>query len=196
MRSTNSSKRPPTQRKISTRKPDSGSRTRTRSSDRRGRTSSTRRGGDEDRRSGRKAKKPDNSKLIIGMSVGGFFLLIMIIVAASSGGKKTNNYSGGSVVNSSSSKKPAFVLPVADRKKIFKEYIAGEEKIEDEAAAKMSSYSGDDIRKHGPQIQAEKRSKLGALRADLSEKYRKKYPKAAGTFIKKIIDEGIDKGWR
>ena len=204
-----SSRRPTkTQIKLSTSRPSGSSTRRTGGNDRRRtsstrrgaeddrrRTSSTRRGAEDDRKGGRKPKKQDNTKLIIGMCVGGFFLLILIIVAASSGGKKARYSNNNSGYNTNSGNKSSFTVPINDRKKIFKEYLAGERKIEAAASAKMDQLSGPAIRQEGPKIQAQKRTELGNLRVKLSEKYRKKYPKASGTFVKKIIDEGIDKGW-
>ena len=154
-------------------------------------TSKTRRGGDETRRGGKKPKKQDNTKLFIGVGVGVFMFLIIIIAAASSGGEP----SGGSTTTAET-KKSKFLLPLNVRKQIYSEYVAASIRFEDESRAELAALPDNERREKGPQVRRNKTTKENNFRVKLSSKYRKKYPKATGSFVKKIVDEGDDKNWR
>ena len=164
------SNRPKTQRDI-------GTSTRTRATQRRG----------EPKRGGKKNQKKDNTKLFIGIGVGAFFFLFIIIAAASGGG---DNRSAGSQTANSTSSKKSFNLPIDVRKKIYAEYIAGENRIEDNAQSKTTA-----DRSAGASIRTEVDRQKQSLRIELREKWQKKYPGVNSAFIKRVISEGIDKNW-
>ncbi|MCM8526319.1 MAG: hypothetical protein NE327_07375 [Lentisphaeraceae bacterium] len=163
------SNRPKTQREI-------GTSTKTRATQRRG----------EPQR-GKKNQKKDNTKLFIGIGVGAFFFVFMIIVAVNSGG------SGPAPVSntiSSTSKKPRFNLPLDVRREIYRDYISGENKIEDRAQRKTTA-----DRSAGADIRAEVDRQKQSLRIDIREKWQKKYPGVSSSFIKRVISEGIENNW-
>ena len=167
------SNRPKTQRDINTSK-----RTKTRGTQRR---STPQRGG------GKKVQKQDNTKIFIGVGVGVFFLLI-IIIAAASGGDSNNQQNNKTAVTST--KKKQFNLPVDVRRKIFADYVAGENKIEDDAQNKTTA-----DRSKGADIRAEVDRLKISLRVELRQKWQKKYAGVNSSFIKRVINEGISKNW-
>lgn len=140
------------------------------------------------RTGGKKVQKQDNTKIFIGVGVGAFFLLFIIIAAASGGNsdRVDNNDSA-----SSSSKKQQFNLPIDIRRQIYADYLARDNKIEDEAQSKINGdrSAGADIRTEADRLKI-------AMRVDLREKWSKKYPGVNSSFIKRVISEGIDNGWR
>jgi len=164
------SNRPKTQRDINTS-------TRTRATQRRG---TAQRGG------GKKAKKQDNTKVFIGVGVGAFFLLFIIIAAAAGGD------SGEAPVDkvTSSGKKKQFNLPMNIRRQIFADYVKGENKIEDDAQAKTTA-----DRSKGADIRTEVERLKQSLRIELRQKWQKKYDGVNSSFIKRVINEGIEKNW-
>lgn len=170
--------RPKTQREI-------GSSTKSRATQRRGETSRGEAG-----RNGKKVPKKDNTKLFIGIGVGAFFLLFVIIAAASSGGSSTVRDDSSSVTEA----EKKFNLPVDMRKQIYSEYIAGENKIEDQAQNQTQG-SSIDARQAGANVRAEVDRLKQSLRIELREKWQKKYPEVNSSFIKRVIREGIDKNW-
>ena len=142
-----------------TRRPTGASRKSSTRSTRSSRTSrSSGREQDKETRRGKKSpKKQDNTMLFVGIGVGVFVLLIIIIAAASGGGgsaPRNNNYTN----NQNNTQKP-YVLPLNVRQEIYKRYMQGVDQFERERMQAMESLSGDEIRKKGPLLQAEKQTK-------------------------------------
>lgn len=162
------SNRPKTQRDIGT--------SRTRATQRRS----------EPQRGGKKKPKQDNTKLFIGIGVGAFFFIFIIIAAASGG---SDNAPVNSVTSKTSSK-PKFTLPIDIRRKIYAEYVAGENKIEDDAQSRTTA-----DRSKGADIRGEVDRLKQSLRIDLREKWQQKHPGVTSSFIKSVISEGIKKNW-
>ncbi len=133
----------------------------------------------------KKPKKEDNTKLFIGLGVGGFFLLIIIIAAIANGNKPAPV-----TQTVQEDTKKEFNLPMDIRKQIFSEYIAQDDKIEDDAT------SGGGSKEEMMAKQTEKAGKKSALKIATLEKWKKKYPEMTMKFINSVISEGINKNWR
>ena len=151
-------------------------------------TSSRNRSGNSKKR-GLNKKKPDNTKLFIGLGVGAFFLIFLIIAAASGSGQRNTNKS------QVAEKKSTYSLPLADRKEIYNEYSTIDDKLEDNAAAKISALQGEELRLKGKGVRSEKKRLLQNAKVDLIRKFKKKYPGFTSSYMNKIVDEGIDKSW-
>lgn len=139
----------------------------------------------------KKNKKQDNTKLFIGIGVGVFFFLFIIIAAASSGGGDTKSvtYSTGST------KKTSYSLPVSDRKIIYRDYSAIDDKLQDEFQNTLNNLPLEEARKQGSKLKAKKDRELYNAKVDLVRKYKKKYPGLTSSYMNKIVSEGIDKNW-
>ena len=135
-----------------------------------------------------KKKKQDNTKLFIGLGVGAFFLLFVIIAAATSGGSSDNS-------GYSQTQKKSFSLPLSAKKAIYREYTKIDDKLEDQAADKISSLQGEELRAQGKRIRSEKKRLLQNAKVELITKYKKKYSGLTSSYVNKIINEGIDKNW-
>lgn len=140
------------------------------------------------RKGPKKNQKQDNTKLFIGLGVGAFFFLFIIIAAASGGSKSQRS-------TQYVSKKKEYSLPISARKEIYRAYSKIDDRLEDESQEKLSNLAGDEARKQGSAIRAEKKRLLYNAKVDLVKKFKKKYQGLNSSYMKKIIDEGIDKSW-
>ena len=154
-------------------------------------TSRTSRSGGKSKTSRRgpvRKKKQDDTKLFIGIGVGAF-VFIFLIIAAASGGSSASNQRSNTV------SKKAHTLPLSDKKIIYRDYTKVDDKLEDQAADKISALQGDELRQKGQSIRSEKKRLLHNAKVDLIRKYKKKYPGLTSSYFNKIVNEGIDKNW-
>jgi hypothetical protein len=136
-----------------------------------------------------KNTKPDKTKLYIGIGVGVFFFLMIIIAAASSSSE--SNPASKYVAE----KEAKYSLPVADRMKIYAAYSKAFDEIEAKGQKEINSLGPESSRDKGPQIRDNVLREQQNMRVELTAKFKKSYDGLTSTYFKKIVDEGIDKGW-